>query len=286
MSVVCSDVQRRSFHHDPYATRLLAGRSERSNRNSTSLSSTNSGSGSGSCSRAALDFFNAVSYMDDSQSTPPPKIFERADSHDHMTATEGEGGMSDNGTDDASRTLSAYPQAAAVAAVVPPSAPPAVRYASVDFRFGSAWFVAPFRTAVGEMVVVEYPHNGSLHVGLVSCISTRVPPTFAALLASDGGARAGELEQCPRLLRHARDFDKATKLELRTHDLASLKAASELAAEMQAPVTFLDAEWLLDLTAVTFLVNVWGDMTLVDRLADELATREGAEVVFTYPALN
>ncbi|KAH9598154.1 hypothetical protein LSM04_005066 [Trypanosoma melophagium] len=182
-----------------------------------------------------------------------------------------------------------------------------VRYASVNFRFGSAWFVAPFRTAVGEMVVVEYPHNGSVHLGLVSCITTAVPPTLAPLISpplasnaghvsrnshtsGDGNAAMWEVEErhehCPRLLRHARDFDRQTKLELRSHDLASLKSAQELAIEMQAPVTFLDAEWLLDLTAVTFLVNVWGDMTLVDKLADELAALEGAEVVFTYPALN
>lgn len=166
--------------------------------------------------------------------------------------------------------------------------PSVIRYASVNFRFGSAWFIAPFKVSVGDLVVVAYPANNSLHMGLVSSITKTKPATFYSpenpnpdTLTDD------EVAILPRLLRHARDFDKETKLDLRTHDLGSLQSARQLAKEMGAPIQFLDAEWLLDLSAITFLVNVYGDdERLVDELADELASVEGAEVVFTYPAVK
>lgn len=162
------------------------------------------------------------------------------------------------------------------------------RYASVDFRFGSAWFLAPFRTFVGDMVVVEYAgNNHRLHMGLVSCITTMKPHTFYSDDNHDPNYLTDEeLSVLPRLLRHARDHDRETKLELRRHDLRALANARSLAAEMHAPVTFLDAEWLLDLSAITFLVHVYGDVAAADCLADELAAQEGAEVVFTYPTAN
>lgn len=171
----------------------------------------------------------------------------------------------------------------ASSAVEPPLNP--VRYASVNFRFGSAWFVAPFRTFVGDMVVVQYPgNNNSLHMGLVSSITTIKPQTFYTETNMDPNYLSSEeLATLPHLLRHARDFDKEAKLDMRTHDLNSLNNARKLAEELAAPVTFLDAEWLLDLSAITFLVSVYGDSSRVDQLADELASQEGAEVVFTYP---
>ncbi|RNF03048.1 hypothetical protein TraAM80_06054 [Trypanosoma rangeli] len=266
MSVVISEVSRRCVQHNPYDKQLLDTRSD-------------------GMSLAAVEFFNAAAQMEEDALTSQKEV-ETMDAYDHMTCTEGEGGMSDNVTDEASQTLAALQMSSSAFVMQPAPVLPAVRYASVNFRFGSAWFVAPFRTSVGEMVVVEYPHNKSLHMGLVSCISTRTPPTFAAMTAADGTISEADLRLCPTLVRHARDFDRRTKLELRSHDLASLKNAQTLALEMEAPVTFLDAEWLLDLTAVTFLVNVWGNMSLVDRLADELAVFEGSEVVFTYPAVN
>ncbi|RNE99467.1 uncharacterized protein Tco025E_09004 [Trypanosoma conorhini] len=266
MSTVSSEVSRRCVQHNPYNMQLLGVQCD-------------------GISSAAKEFFNAAAAMEEAAAAAR-KEFETMDDYDQLTCTEGEGGISDNVTDEASHTMSALQASPAAFVVRPSPVLTAVRYASVNFRFGSAWFVAPFRTAVGEMVVVEYPHNKSLHMGLVSCISTRVPPTFAAMVTADGTISEGDLQQCPTLLRHARDFDRQTKLELRSHDLASLKNAQALALELETPVTFLDAEWLLDLTAVTFLVNVWGDMPLVDRLAEELAVFEGAEVVFTYPAAS
>ncbi|GET93598.1 hypothetical protein, conserved [Leishmania tarentolae] len=159
-----------------------------------------------------------------------------------------------------------------------------IRYASVNFRFGSAWFVAPFRTFTGDMVVVQYPGNNSLHMGLVSAITTAKPITFYTEDNMDPNYLSPEeLQSVPRLLRHARDFDKEAKLDLRRHDLGSLASARKLATELGAPVQFLDAEWLLDLSAVTFLVKVFGNTALADKLVDELAMQEGAEVVFTYP---
>ncbi|KAG5490653.1 hypothetical protein JKF63_00775 [Porcisia hertigi] len=162
--------------------------------------------------------------------------------------------------------------------------PAVIRYASVNFRFGSAWFIAPFRTFTGDMVVAQYPGNNGLHMGLVSAITTAKPITFYTEDNMDPNYLSPEeMLTVPRLLRHARDFDKETKLDLRSHDLRSLANARKLAAELGVPVQFLDAEWLLDLSAVTFLVKVFGDKNLVDRLVDELALHEGAEVVFTYP---
>ncbi|CBH18106.1 uncharacterized protein TEOVI_000580100 [Trypanosoma equiperdum] len=281
MSTTCTKNEPRGFHHDPYGTPLLDQGSEERKNN------------------AALNFFTAATYADEHQKQEQYSLtnFDTLSSVDQMTSTEGEGGISDNGTVESSGpfVVTPVPQPTSTVALAMASstviaaAASVVRYASVDFRFGSAWFVAPFRTSVGEIVVVEYPHNGSLHVGLVSCITTTIPPTFTTLRAAE---QAGlmpteeDLMQYPRLVRHAREFDRHTKLELRTHDLASLRSARELAEEMGAPITFIDAEWLLDLTAVTFLVQVWGNMEQVDRLADELAAREGAEVVFTYPAVR
>ncbi|EKG00728.1 hypothetical protein TCSYLVIO_008312 [Trypanosoma cruzi] len=267
MSMVSAAVSRRCIQHNPYNTQVLDVRTD-------------------GISVAAIEFFKSASKMEESTLSPSQKSLEMMDVNERMTCTEGGGGISDNGTDEVSRTISLSQTPAIVFAMQPTPVLPLVRYASVNFRFGSAWFVAPFRTAVGEMVVVEYPHNKSLHMGLVSCISTRVPSTFSAMANSDGVISKDDIQQCPRLLRHARDVDKQTKMELRSHDFASLENAQALALEMGTPVTFLDAEWLLDLTAVTFLVNVWGDMSLVDRLADELAAFEGSEVVFTYPAVN
>ncbi|KAG8341498.1 hypothetical protein TRVL_07675 [Trypanosoma vivax] len=274
-------MDRRGFHYDPYSAPLLNADEEDRKKN------------------AASNFFKAAAYAEESaqQELLFSKSADGAASVDMMTCTEFEGGLSENSTDECNPTSTASTATAgnrvAGASTTTSSStatsPSVIRYASVDFRFGSAWFIAPFRTSVGEIVVVQYPHNGSLHVGLVSCITTVTPPTFTALHAA---ASAGvtptkeELLQYPRLLRHARDYDRQTKLEMRSYDLASLRCAQELAEEMHAPVTFIDAEWLLDLTAVTFFVQVWGDMQLVDRLADELAAREGAEVVFTFPAMR
>lgn len=177
------------------------------------------------------------------------------------------------------------PLSVAASSAASVAAPSVIRYASVNFRFGSAWFVAPFRTFVGDMVVVQYPgNNNSLHMGLVSSITTAKPITFYTEDNMDSNyLSAEELETVPRLLRHARDFDKETKLDLRSHDLRSLANARALAEELGAAIQFLDAEWLLDLSAVTFLVKVYGSAELADQLVDELAMQEGAEVVFTYP---
>ncbi|AYU83877.1 hypothetical protein, conserved [Leishmania donovani] len=177
-----------------------------------------------------------------------------------------------------------HPGTSSATAAVPGAVQSVIRYASVNFRFGSAWFVAPFRTFTGDMVVVQYPGNNSLHMGLVSAITTAKPITFYTEDNMDPNYLSPEeLQTVPRLLRHARDFDKETKLDLRRHDLSSLANARKLAAEIGAPVQFLDAEWLLDLSAVTFLVKVFGNTALADKLVDELAMQEGAEVVFTYP---
>lgn len=254
------------FQHNPYSKNVLAGRGVEDGG-------------------AEAEFFLAARYLSENELSAQQKDTEMRDAYEQTTHTECENGISDNSTEETGQAFTAS-QAPAVNVIMPPIITQhLIRFASVNFRFGSAWFVAPFRTAIGEMVVVEYPHNNSLHVGLVSCISTQIPHTFASMVSFDGTISEENLQLCPRILRHARDFDKQTKLELRAHDLASLNSARELALEMQAPVTLLDAEWLLDLTAVTFLVNVWGDMTQVDRLADELAALEGSEVVFTYPAV-
>lgn len=171
------------------------------------------------------------------------------------------------------------------AALQPLSSAVPHHYASVNFRFGSAWFIAPFRCQAGDIVVVEYPAAQSLHMGIVSGVTTVKPPTFySEQNMTPDYLSEEELAILPRLLRHARHYDKQAKLALREQDMRSLEHAQFLAAEMNAPVTFMDAEWLLDGSAITFLVYVYGDVALVNELADELATREGAEVVFTYPS--
>lgn len=158
-------------------------------------------------------------------------------------------------------------------------------YASVNFRFGSAWFISPFQCSAGDIVVVEYPSNQSLHMGIISGITTVKPTTFYSKANNDPVYLSEEeLAILPRLLRHALPSDKETKLALRDSDLQSLEHAQALAIEREVPVFFQDAEWLFDGSALTFLVHVFGDVSLANELADELATREGAEVVFTYPS--
>ncbi|CCW69919.1 unnamed protein product [Phytomonas sp. Hart1] len=135
------------------------------------------------------------------------------------------------------------------------------------------------------MVVAEYPLNKNMHMGIVSAITTVRPATFYTEGNDDPNYLTDEeMGTLPRLIRHARDHDKDTKLEMRRYDLNSLENACRLAEEMQAPVTFLDAEWLMGMNVITFLVHVYGDVTKVDDVATELARLELAEVVFTFPA--
>lgn len=159
-------------------------------------------------------------------------------------------------------------------------------YASVNFRFGSAWFIAPFSCNAGDMVVVEYPSSQSLHMGIVSGVTTVKPMTFYSKRNKDPVYLSKEeIALLPRLLRRALPCDKEAKLALRDRDLQSLENAMALAMQREIPVLFQDAEWLFDGTALTFLVQVFGDVSRANDLADELATREGAEVVFTYPSV-
>lgn len=161
-------------------------------------------------------------------------------------------------------------------------------YASVNFRFGSAWFIAPFRCDVGEIVVVEYPLNQTFHMGIISGITTTKPSTFYSDTNKDPDLLTeNEIEVLPRLLRRALPSDKEAKLALRENDLWSLENAQALATEKGVPVIFQDAEWLLDGSALTLLVYVYGDdVSQVNELADELASREAAEIVFTYPSVS
>lgn len=75
-----------------------------------------------------------------------------------------------------------------------------VKYALVQFKFTSAYFVAPFRVAVGDMVVA----NDS-HVGMVKDITTEFP--FASTLGCHDASP-------PKLVRHARAADRSRQQEL------------------------------------------------------------------------
>lgn len=169
--------------------------------------------------------------------------------------------------------------------IAPISGPGPHYYACVNFRFGSAWFIAPFRCQSGDIVVVEYPATQSLHMGIVTIVNTVKPPTFYSEENLDPDLLTEEeVAVLPRLLRHARPYDKQAKLALRSEDLRVLEEAQYLAVEGNVPIQFLDAEWLFDKNTITFLVYVFGEGELVNELADEIAAREGVEVVFTYPS--
>lgn len=224
--------------------------------------------------------------------TPSPPQEDRKPSPAELSQEEGGVSEMSSGRESSCvTTLSMQPNQ--LCAVVPPEEQAeaktptscAYHYASVNFRFGCAWFLAPFRCQPGDIVVVEYPATQSLHMGIVNGVTTEKPATFY----SEGNLSPDyyyqeELETLPRLLRHARSYDKQSKLTLRERDIVSLERAQRLASEMGAPVQFIDAEWLLDSSALTFLVYVYGDEEVVNTVADKIAALENTEVVFTYPS--
>lgn len=292
--------RRAGFRHNPYAFELL----DEKDRNNAVVSFVELYNGLLSDSEATLQRkVQAVRAASKASSISPSPVPPSLETAEDLEATKSaatvesgnDDGVSETSSDLGSGDRSNPAKEASVgfsvtgshhcAAPAAAAAPSVIRYASVNFRFGSAWFVAPFRTFTGDMVVVQYPgNNNSLHMGLVSDITTAKPITFYTETNMDSNYLSPEeLLTAPRLLRHARDFDKETKLDLRSHDLRSLANARKLAEELGAPIRFLDAEWLLDLSAVTFLVKVYGSTDIADQLVDELAMQEGAEVVFTYP---
>lgn len=287
--------RRAGFRHNPYAFELLNAK----DRNTAVVSFVELYNGLLGDGERKVQAMRAASKGSSLCPSPVPQCLEAEELDAAKSATTAEicteDGVSETSSDVGSgeRSHPVRDEAAAGFSVTgshhnaaaPAATPAVIRYASVNFRFGSAWFVAPFRTFTGDMVVVQYPgNNNSLHMGLVSNITTAKPITFYTESNMDSNYLSPEeLLTAPRLLRHARDFDKETKLDLRSHDLRSLTNARKLAEELGAAVQFLDAEWLLDLSAVTFLVKVYGSSEMADQLVDELALQEGAEVVFTYP---
>lgn len=157
-----------------------------------------------------------------------------------------------------------------------------VGYAAVDFRFGSAWFLLPMDVAVGSIVVVHYPVKNTLHMGLVSAVTTVKPPTFyTSTNKHPVHLSKDEIRALPRVVRVADDQDMELKIALRSHDNRSLQTARLLAAELEAPIEFLDAEWMVNLTVLTLSVRVHEEYKYIDYLAALLASKENAEVIFT-----
>jgi hypothetical protein len=116
-------------------------------------------------------------------------------------------------------------------------------------RFGSAAELACGR---GDPVVIRSPRG--LEVGTVLCPATN---RFARLI---GPAADGEL------IRPATPEDLSLIEQLAERGGAVLAAADRLAAAAQAPVTFLDAEVLLDGTAAVLHAVAFGDTDLTPLL--------------------
>jgi cell fate regulator YaaT (PSP1 superfamily) len=114
---------------------------------------------------------------------------------------------------------------------------PSVRYAVVRFKQETFTFIAPFRIAPGETVVVEGDRGEN--IGVVVEI-TQVVPGF---------------EVTSRILRIATDKDMAALAAQRERELAVKKSVQSLSASIGLHATIEDVEYQFDLNKLTIFVR-------------------------------
>mmetsp|Transcript_19138 Transcript_19138/g.21958 ORF Transcript_19138/g.21958 Transcript_19138/m.21958 type:complete len:358 (+) Transcript_19138:37-1110(+) len=87
------------------------------------------------------------------------------------------------------------------------------RYAFVQFKFRTAYFVAPFRVAQGDVVVAALTDSSSSWCGVVRSVSTQRPA---------GWSETPSMHD-PRLLRLARSYDRVAKADRMARETTILR---------------------------------------------------------------
>ena len=136
-------------------------------------------------------------------------------------------------------TAASFSSPAPIAAV--PAAPAAVhgsvRYAIIKFKQETFTFIAPFRIAVGDIVVVEGDRGEN--IGVVQAI-TQVALPFSVTSS---------------IIRKASDKDLSTLKAQREKEQASHKLTQSLASSIGLHATIEDVEYQFDLNKLTIFVR-------------------------------
>lgn len=129
-----------------------------------------------------------------------------------------------------------------------PAPIPQVRYATVQFKYEVAHFVAPFRVAVGDRVVVE--GDRGTHFGTVLSISTE----------------PAHPEVARRVLRRATASDLEAFHLQKEHEIEAVSVATSIAAScrLNKDATIVDAEFQFDGQKLTIYVSRVSKTVFVD----------------------
>ena len=142
------------------------------------------------------------------------------------------------------------------------SPPKATRYATVNFKFGTIDYVAPFRVAEGDEVVVEGV-DGTSAFGIVSHITTTKPTSASPL---------------NKILRHARGEDRQAQLQCTTTESSTIEVCQCLFESMGVSAFVLDLEWQLDMSALTVYFSFDGSKEEMDAMHSALVDQFGCNV--------
>jgi hypothetical protein len=111
------------------------------------------------------------------------------------------------------------------------------RYAVIKFKQETATFIAPFRTVVGETVVVEGDRGEN--IGVVQEISQAAP----------------SFDVKSRILRKATEKDLTTLSAQREREASTLKQVQALSSSIGLHATIEDVEYQFDLNKLTIFVR-------------------------------
>jgi len=138
------------------------------------------------------------------------------------------------------------PVLAAPVKVQQPQVPAGPRYAVIKFKHESSTFLAPFRIAAGEIVVVEGDRGEN--IGVVSEICTQKP----------------SYEVNNTVLRRATDKDREALAAQRQREATVTKATQSLADSLGLHASIEDAEYQFDLNKLTIFVRRSSKNAFVD----------------------
>lgn len=129
---------------------------------------------------------------------------------------------------------------------VPPQIVSNIRYAVIKYKVQTQTFIAPFKIAVGDKVVVEGDRGEN--IGIVQEI-TQVKPSF---------------EVSSKILRRANEKDLTALAIQREKEAAALKATQDLAGSLSLHCIVEDTEYQFDMNKLTVYVRRATKNTFVD----------------------
>lgn len=143
----------------------------------------------------------------------------------------------------------AVSSAPVVAPKAPASSAPQPRFALVGFKHEASMFQAPFRVAVGDVVIVEADRGE--HIGVVQSITTQAPSYNVP----------------SRILRHANAFEVDAIDELTLKESKTTQAVQKLAESLGLGIRVVDTEFQLDQNKLTvfFTSKVFVDFRKLQR---------------------